>query len=173
MSTDPASVGIDAAPRCPQCGRPGEFGYRCIDGAMRWFCADHRLAQLWADARMPSPLSSHNQGASTDDNAHQQADCAAAESDGRSLPNPLDGLPWDQPIAGLDRHLVLLPAERRARPTAVAADRRPHFDEAGRLIHPCRKCGRDAHFGFRMNLRAGELGEWSCTTCTPPVKHRS
>jgi hypothetical protein len=39
----------EPARRCPQCGGIGEFGYREVDGAMRWFCARHRLAHFWAD----------------------------------------------------------------------------------------------------------------------------
>ena len=41
----------EAAPRCLQCGAAGEFGYRDVYRAMRWFCPRHRLAQFWADAR--------------------------------------------------------------------------------------------------------------------------
>src|ERR1700740_3356051 len=37
----------DLALRCPQCGGPGEFGYRDVYRAMRWFCPRHRLAQFW------------------------------------------------------------------------------------------------------------------------------
>lgn len=36
----------EPALRCPQCGSAGEFGYRDVYGAMRWFCARHRLAQF-------------------------------------------------------------------------------------------------------------------------------
>ncbi len=37
---------------CPQCGRLGTFGYRNNkDGSFTWYCAEHRVAQLWADAR--------------------------------------------------------------------------------------------------------------------------
>jgi hypothetical protein len=159
MSTDPASVGIDAAPRCPRCGQLGEFGYRCRDGTMPWFCAEHRLAQFWADARMPSLPSNDN------DNPHQQADLAAAESNRASLSDPVDVLPWDP--AGVDRHLVRQPAATRSRPAPIAVDRTPHFDEAGRFIHPCCKCGRDAHLGIAVNLRVGALGTWFCTQCKP------
>jgi hypothetical protein len=66
MSADLTMIDIDPAPRCPQCGRFGELGYLCIDGIMRWFCAEHRLARFWADARMPSPLSHSNKGTTTD-----------------------------------------------------------------------------------------------------------
>jgi hypothetical protein len=37
-------------PNC-RCGAPGEYGYRDQQGRMRWFCASHRLATYWADAR--------------------------------------------------------------------------------------------------------------------------
>jgi hypothetical protein len=33
------------------CGKPVEFGYRNKSGDLDWFCADHRLAEWWADAR--------------------------------------------------------------------------------------------------------------------------
>ena len=39
-----------AAVTCVECGALGRFGYR-HDGAMRWYCAKHRLAEWWADAR--------------------------------------------------------------------------------------------------------------------------
>jgi hypothetical protein len=38
---------------CVQCGGKGEFGYRNSEGELVWYCADHRLAQCWADARIP------------------------------------------------------------------------------------------------------------------------
>ncbi|MGO9631515.1 MAG: hypothetical protein ACLPXW_21320 [Xanthobacteraceae bacterium] len=41
---------------CPQCDQSGIFGYRDQDGRLIWYCNQHRLAQFWADARMPSPL---------------------------------------------------------------------------------------------------------------------
>jgi transposase len=33
------------------CGATGEYGYRGPDGAMGWFCAEHRLRQFSSDAR--------------------------------------------------------------------------------------------------------------------------
>ena len=37
---------------CPQCDRPGIFGYRDKQtGEMTWCCTDHRLNQFYADAR--------------------------------------------------------------------------------------------------------------------------
>jgi hypothetical protein len=33
------------------CGKPVKFGYRNKSGDLDWFCADHRLAEWWADAR--------------------------------------------------------------------------------------------------------------------------
>jgi hypothetical protein len=41
-------------PHCQVCGEHGEFGYK-IKGEMQWFCAKHRLAQNYADARVPAP----------------------------------------------------------------------------------------------------------------------
>jgi uncharacterized protein (DUF3820 family) len=36
---------------CCTCGGPARFGYRDkASGEMRWYCAEHRLAQRWADA---------------------------------------------------------------------------------------------------------------------------
>jgi hypothetical protein len=49
----------EPTPRCPRCDAPGEFGYRDVYGAMRWFCARHRLAQFWADARMPAIITNN------------------------------------------------------------------------------------------------------------------
>jgi hypothetical protein len=37
--------------RCVDCGAEALFGYRNSDGAMQWFCAEHRRACCWADAR--------------------------------------------------------------------------------------------------------------------------
>jgi hypothetical protein len=95
---------------CARCDQPGIFGYRDQDGRLIWYCNQHRLAQFWADARMPSPLADQSNGASTDDNAHQQADRVAAEFTERGLPNTLDVPPWDQPVAVMDDQLT-----RRAR----------------------------------------------------------
>jgi hypothetical protein len=36
--------------RCVDCRAEAHFGYR-KNGALRWFCAEHRLAKCWADAR--------------------------------------------------------------------------------------------------------------------------
>jgi hypothetical protein len=37
---------------CPICNGEGAFGYRNKEtGRMTWYCAAHRLAQHWADAR--------------------------------------------------------------------------------------------------------------------------
>jgi hypothetical protein len=35
---------------CAKCGQPAEFGYK-IEGAMRWFCSEHRLSQRRKDGR--------------------------------------------------------------------------------------------------------------------------
>jgi hypothetical protein len=37
---------------CATCGREAQFGYRdAASGELEWFCAEHRRAQWWADAR--------------------------------------------------------------------------------------------------------------------------
>jgi hypothetical protein len=37
---------------CIRCGQPAHFGYRnYATNALTWLCAEHRLAQGWADAR--------------------------------------------------------------------------------------------------------------------------
>jgi hypothetical protein len=158
----------EPAPRCPQCGAAGEFGYRDVYGAMRWFCARHRLAQFWADARMPA-IVTNNGGVLTDDNDYQQIDRAAAEPAAGSFSYPADGLSWDRPAPDVDRPgLVRRPAGTHRPLTAVALDRTPHFDAAGRFIHPCSNCGREAVLGTRVNLLAGQLGTWYCGACKPP-----
>jgi hypothetical protein len=40
------------ASQCSKCGNPAEFGYT-VQGITQWFCATHRLAQNYADARLP------------------------------------------------------------------------------------------------------------------------
>lgn len=44
---------VPPAVPCCTCGARAHFGYRDKAGEMRWFCAEHRLAQCWADARAP------------------------------------------------------------------------------------------------------------------------
>jgi hypothetical protein len=36
---------------CALCGQPGEYGYRNKDGVIVWYCAAHRLAESYADAK--------------------------------------------------------------------------------------------------------------------------
>jgi hypothetical protein len=157
--------------RCPQCGAAGEFGYRDNCGAMRWFCASHRLAQFWADALMPA-IVTNNGGVLTDDNDHQQIDRAAAEPAAGSFSDSADGLSWHRPSPDVDRPvLVRRPAGTNRQPTAVALDRTPHFDAAQRFIHPCFNCGREATLGTRVNLLADQLGTWYCGACKPPSSH--
>jgi hypothetical protein len=37
---------------CATCGREAHFGYRdAASGGLVWFCAEHRRAKWWADAR--------------------------------------------------------------------------------------------------------------------------
>ena len=51
--TDAAAVSLrrEVSQCLCHCGKPAEFGYRNKSGALDWFCADHRLAEWWADAR--------------------------------------------------------------------------------------------------------------------------
>jgi hypothetical protein len=154
--------------RCPQCGSAGEFGYRDVYGAMRWFCARHRLAQFWADARWPTSATNYG-GVLPDDNDHQQIDRAAAKPAAGSFSYPADGLSWDRPGADVDRPgLVRRPAGTHRQLTTVAFDCTPHFDAAGPFIHPCSNCGREAILGTGVNVRAGQLGTWYCGVCKSP-----
>jgi hypothetical protein len=161
----------ESAPQCRQCGAAREFGYSDVYGAMRWFCARHRLAQFWADARMPA-IVTNNEGVLTDDNDHQQIDRAAAEPAARSFSNSMDGFSWDRPDPHVDRPvLVRRPAGPHRKLMAVALDRMPHFDAARRFIHPCSNCGREAILGTRVNVLAEQLGCWYCGACKPPSSH--
>jgi hypothetical protein len=36
---------------CPRCGRFGIFGYHDQEGALIWYCGEHRLGRFFADAR--------------------------------------------------------------------------------------------------------------------------
>jgi ABC-type amino acid transport substrate-binding protein len=54
--------------------------------------------------------------------------------------------------------LIHRPAKTHRQLTAVALDRTPHFDAAGRFIHPCSNCGREAVIGTHVNVLAGQLG---------------
>ena len=36
---------------CPRCGRFGIFGYHNQEGALIWYCGQHRLGRFYADAR--------------------------------------------------------------------------------------------------------------------------
>ena len=164
-------VAKEPAPRCPQCGASSEFGYRDVYGVMRWFCARHRLAQFWADVRVPA-ISTNNGGVLTDDKDHQQDDRAAAEPAAGSFSYPADGLSWDRPSADVDRPgLVRCPAGTHRQLTTVGFDLTPHFDAAGRFIHPCSNCGREAILGTRVDLLAGQLGTWYCGACKPQSSH--
>jgi hypothetical protein len=117
---------------------------------------------------MPA-IVTNNGGVLTDDNDYQQIDRAAAEPAAGSFSNPADGLSRDRPGPDVDPPgLVRRPAGTHRPLTAVALDRTPHFDEAGRFIHPCSNCGREAVLGTRVNLLAGQLGTWYCGACKPP-----
>ena len=63
--------------------------------------------------------------------------------------------------------LIHRPAKTHRQLTAVALDRTPHFDAAGRFIHPCSNCGREAVLGTHVNVLAGQLGCWYCGACKP------
>jgi hypothetical protein len=111
---------------------------------MNWLCATHRLAQFWADARMPA-IVTNNGGVLIDDTDHQQIDRPIAEPAAGSFSNPADGLSWNRPGPDVDRPVLVRRPAGTLRPlTAVALDRTPHFDAAGRFIHPCFNCGREA-----------------------------
>ena len=161
---------IAVPPQCADaaCNQPGLFGYRDQDGGLIWYCAEHRLAQFWADARVPSPLVDHGNGVSNDDTDYGQANPTATKPTGRGLPNKLDAPLWDRPSAIVDGQLVRRAAGSLSRPKPVAANRAPRLDEAGRFIHPCSGCGRDAHRETGVSLRADELGIWFCRECKPP-----
>ncbi len=156
--------------RCPEFGQSSAFGYRNQDGELVWYCTEHRLAQFWADARVSLPLGDQSNGASTNDTAYEQANPLATESTGRGLPNRVDVPPWDRPSALVDGQLVRRVACSLSRPKPVATNRAARFDEAGRFIHPCGECGRDAFFGIGVNLRSGQLGTWFCNECKPHAK---
>jgi hypothetical protein len=89
----------EPTPRRPQRGSFSEFGYRDTMGR---FCARHRLAQFWADARMPA-LVTGNRGALTHGSDHQPADRVTAAPAAENLSNPVDGLAWDRPGFDVDR----------------------------------------------------------------------
>ena len=65
MTERRATTNVASTATCPKCGRHGEFGYK-VEGAMVWFCAEHRLAKHYAEARRPpepapapDPLAEH------------------------------------------------------------------------------------------------------------------
>jgi hypothetical protein len=70
----------------------------------------------------------------------------------------------------MDGQLVRRANGSLSRPRPIATNRTPRFDEAGRFIHPCCKCGRDAFFGTGVNLRSVEFGTWFCGECKPHAK---
>jgi hypothetical protein len=109
-------------PRCANaaCVQLGLFGYRDKAGALIWYCAQHRLAQFWADARMSSPLTEQSEESSIDDNDHQHVNRATAESAGPSLANPLDVPLWDRPCATMDGQPVRRANRSLSRPKPVA-----------------------------------------------------
>ena len=155
----------EPTPRRPQRGSFSEFGYRDTMGR---FCARHRLAQFWADARLPA-LVTGNRGALTHGSDHQPADRVTAAPAAENLSNPVDGLAWDRPGFDVDRPGPVRRPGGTHRPlTAVALDRTLHFDAAGRFIHLCSNCGREAVLSARVNLLAGRLGTWYCGACKGP-----
>lgn len=149
------------ADTCPVCGGDAFFGYRNSEGHLIYYCADHRLAQSWAD----SHLTSSSKGVA---NAGQTNDLA--ESAKGNISRVLDGEAPAPASTVVDRELVLQPP--RPGPGSIegvkpAAAREPYYDADGRFIHRCRYCGKEASFGFGVSLRKGNLGSWCCRECLP------
>jgi hypothetical protein len=97
---------------CLQCGGAGEVGYRDIYGVMRWFCARHRLAQFWADARMPA-IVTNNGGVLTD---------APSQTVGGAFPVNIEGLAGDDMLLVAPHGSSLAP--RRPRTETIFLPRR-------------------------------------------------
>lgn len=48
----PTVVSNEKARVCTVCKARARFGYRGADGWLEWYCAEHRKARAWADARV-------------------------------------------------------------------------------------------------------------------------
>src|SRR4029077_7507876 len=113
-------------------------------------------------------------GVLTDDNDHEPTDRAAAESAAAGFSYAADGLPWDRPSPDVDcPGLARRNVGTNGQLTSAALDRTPHCDAAGRFIHPCCNCGRQAILGTGVNVRAGQLGTWYCRACKPQSSLRT
>jgi hypothetical protein len=151
--TRSAAPATNPTPRCPTCGGEGEFGYRNkATGALSFYCADHRLAEFYADVRLTS---SNKQGAN-DAQRFKRLDTNAVESTRQLLSEQMDVDARNRAAADMDHGMVCAAAVE----TIPSAEPGPHFDAAGRFIHPCCVCGKPAVLGFGVNLRAGRLGTW-------------
>jgi hypothetical protein len=145
---------------CPVCGGDGLFGYRNSAGELDYYCADHRLAQSWAEARLTS--SSHSEGIENASEANAHAEPARG-----NVSSLLDGEAPAPASPVVDRQVVLQRSRpgpesiKGVKPTA----REPYYDADGRFIHRCRYCGKEASFGFGVSLREGKLGSWCCKEC--------
>ena len=159
---------LDPVPRCPTCGRDGEFGYRNAQGELIFYCAAHRLGKFYSDARL-SPPSSSTGGMTDAQNFERPDPDAAARRSGVS--NSADVLARDRANPTVDGAGLAPPADRTALSPAVSvalpANGEPYFDAAGRFIHPCARCGKPAMLGFGVSLRTGKLGTWYCGGCAP------
>lgn len=147
---------------CPVCRGEGVFGYRNSAGELDYYCADHRLAQCWADAYLTSSSNSERAADAGQTTGH-------AEPAKGNVPSLLDGKAPTPSIPVAHRQVV--PQPPRPNPGQVeevkTAAAKPHYDTDGRFIHKCCRCGRDASFGFSVSLREGKLGTWYCAECKP------
>jgi hypothetical protein len=165
----PAIGRAQPAHACPVCGGEGVLGYRNSAGELDYYCADHRLAQCWADAYLTSSSNSERAADVGQTTGHVEP------AKGNVAPL-LDGKAPATPIPVVHRQVV--PQPSRPDPGQVeevkTAATKPYFDADGRFIHKCCRCGRDASFGFGVSLREGKLGTWFCAECLvlPPGSSR-
>jgi hypothetical protein len=51
--SQPATSSVSSHEICVSCGQQARFGYRnAATGELYWYCAEHRVAQWWANERM-------------------------------------------------------------------------------------------------------------------------
>lgn len=81
---------------------------------------------------------------------------------------------WADPAGGRPAYFVkqtdpvLRPMQELYDEVRLRQARRPHYDEAGRLIKECLICGApDAPFGYGVFLRRDKLGTWFCKEHRP------